>query len=214
MTDIHPFTGFTSEAAVYFNGLSDDNSKAYFEANRERYIRAVRQPLEDLMGVAETLYGPGKIMRPNRDVRFSANKDPYRTDASMWSGSVGGVYLNLNAERLEVGGGLYDPTRDQLERARTAIAERPDVASELEHILGGLETDGFQPAGPSLITAPRGMDPNHPAIRLLRLKHYASLRHLPIDAPPSEIYGTWVAMTPLIAWVETHVGPATTRRGH
>lgn len=214
MTDTRSPGPFTPEVAAYFNGLAADNSKAYVEANREQYTRVVRQPLEDLLGVAQSIYGPGKIMRPNRDVRFSANKDPYRTDASMWSGNVGGVYLNLNAERLEVGGGLYDPSRDQLERARTAIAERPDTASELERILSKLESSGFELAGPSLKTAPRGMDPNHPAIRLLRLKHYAALRQLPVDAGSTEIYGAWAAMTPLVAWVETHVGPPTIRRGH
>jgi len=214
MTDAPALASFTSEAAAFFTGLDADNSKAFFEAHRDQYARAIRQPLEDLLGAAEPVYGPGKVMRPNRDVRFSANKDPYRTEASMWAGTVGGVYLNLNPERLEVGGGLYDPSRDQLERARGAIAERPGVAAELESIIQALEGDGFTLAGPSLKTAPRGMDPSHPAIHLLRLKHYAALRGMPIDTPPSDVLRTWRAMEPLIAWVDTHVGPALTTRGH
>jgi len=214
MTEASQLTSFTAEAADFLTGLAADNSKSFFEAHRDQYARAIRQPLEDLLGAAEPVYGPGKVMRPNRDVRFSANKEPYRTEASMWAGTVGGVYLNLNRERLEVGGGLYDPSRDQLERARTAIAERPDIAAELESIIRALEGDGFTLAGPSLKTAPRGTDPSHPAIQLLRLKHYAALRGLPIDTPPTDVLSSWRAMEPLIAWVDTHVGPALTTRGH
>ncbi len=214
MTDARPLARFTAEAAAFLSGLAADNSKAYFEAHRDQYARAIRQPLENLLGVAEPVYGKGKVMRPNRDVRFSANKDPYRTDASMWAGTVGGVYLHLNTERLEVGGGLYDPSRDQLERARTAISEHPDLAADLDSIIRALESDGFELAGPALKTAPRGMDPSHPAIHLLRLKHYAALRGMPLDTPPSDVLNTWRAVEPLIAWVDTHVGPALTTRGH
>jgi len=214
MTDIHPAGGFTAEAAAFLTGLAANNTKNYFDEHKDAYTRAVRQPLEELVATAEQLYGPGKVMRPNRDVRFSANKDPYRTDASMWAGTVGGVYANLNPARLEVGGGLYDPSRDQLERARMAISERPDVASELNSIAQDLEAAGFELAGSPLKTAPRGMDPSHPSIHLLRLQHYAALRSLPIDAPSSEVLDTWRAIEPLIAWVDTHVGPALTKRGH
>ncbi|BAU99989.1 TIGR02453 family protein [Aurantimicrobium minutum] len=214
MSSSEDLQGFTSEAASYLLGIAADNSKAYFEANRELYSRAVRQPLEDLLCVAESMYGPGKIMRPNRDVRFSANKDPYRTDASMWAGNVGGVYLNLNPERLEAGGGLYEPARDQLDRARTAIAENPKVADDLKAIFDELIAKGFTVAGPSLKTAPRGMDPIHPAIELLRLQHYAALRQLPLEAKPERILETWKALVPLIEWVETYVGPSTIQRSH
>lgn len=214
MSDSPLLTSFTPEAASFLTGLAADNSKSYFEAHRDQYERAIRQPFEDLLGAAVPLYGPGKVMRPNRDVRFSANKDPYRIDASMWAGTVGGVYVNLSAERLEVGGGLYDPSRDQLARARTAVAEHPEVAAQLQSIVQALETDGFEIAGPSLKTAPRGMDPSHPSINILRLQHYAALRRLPIDAPASDVLDTWRAMEPLIQWVDTHVGPSLTKRGH
>lgn len=71
------------------------------------------------------MYGPGRVMRPNGDVRFSQNKEPYRTSASMWAANVGGVYLSLGIDGLEVGGGVYAPARDQRERARAAIEPRP-----------------------------------------------------------------------------------------
>lgn len=202
------FTGFSTDAAAFLTGLAADNSKAFFDSHREDYRRLIRQPMEDLLGEVEATYGPGKVMRPNRDVRFSNNKEPYRTDASMWSGGVGGVYLRLSSGGLEIGGGLYDPTRDQLERARTGIAERPLVAAELERIIEGLTASRYEMAGPSLKTAPRGFDRDHPAIELLRLKHYAALRHSPVDASRAEILDGWKRAEPLIGWVEANVGAA------
>lgn len=213
MTAPAPSTpAFSLDAAAYLTALAADNSKAFFDAHRDDYIQLIRQPLEALLAAAEPAFGPGKVMRPNRDVRFSANKDPYRTDASMMAGAIGGVYANLNAERLEVGGGLYDPSRDQLERARTAIAERPDLAAALQSIIDDLVAAGFELAGPSLKTAPRGVDPQHPALPLLRLQHYAAVRRLPIDAPTDEILRTWTQVRPLIGWIDEHVGPALARR--
>ena len=196
------------EAARFFAGIAEDNSKGYFDEHREVYTRAIRQPLEDLLAEAEETYGPGRIMRPNRDVRFSKNKAPYRTDAAMWAGSVGGVYLTVGANGLEAGGGLYSPSRDQLDRARSAIASRPLAASQLSEIVAALTSAGFTLAGPSLTAAPKGYDRDHPAIGLLRLKHFAALRKLPGDATASDIRATWVLVEPLIQWCNTVVGPA------
>ena len=204
--------GFTSDVRIYFAELATNNSKVFFDENRGRYEHLVKQPLELFLAAAEPIYGPGKVLRPNRDVRFSANKDPYRTDAAMMAGTIAGVYLNLNAERIEVGGGLYGPSRDQLDRARTLLSQRPAVAGELDAILTQLETAGFDVAGPSLKTAPKGFDPAHPAIRLLRLQHYAALRRLPIDVDPTEVLESWSRISPLNAWVDKHVGPALSRR--
>jgi uncharacterized protein (TIGR02453 family) len=201
-------TLFSPEAAQFFTGIAEDNSKSYFDEHRAVYTSAIRQPLEDLLAEAEETYGPGRIMRPNRDVRFSANKAPYRTDAAMWAGAVGGVYLNVSANGLEAGGGLYAPSRDQLERARTAIDSRPLVATQLSGILAKLKGAGFTIAGPSLTTAPKGYDRDHPAIELLRLKHFAGLRTLPGDASADDIRETWTLVKPLIEWCDTVVGPA------
>lgn len=210
MTDAPPLTRFTAEAADFLTGLAADNSKAYFDEHRDQYTRAIRQPLENLLGAAEPLYGPGRVLRPNRDVRFSAHKEPYRTEASMSAGAVGGVYASVNAQELRVGGGLYNPSRDQLDRARTAIADHPKAAADLESIIEVLTRGGFEMMGPSLKRAPRGRDPAHPAILLLRLQHYAALRSLPVGAPPGDVLDGWRQMEPLNAWLDAHVGPSRT----
>jgi len=178
------FTGFGPDANGFLDALTKDNSRQFFEAHRQEYVDAIRQPLEDLLGEAETIYGPGRVMRPNRDVRFSTDKSPYKTSASMWAGTVGGVYLSLSAQKLEVGGGIYDPSRDQLARARTAIDSVPRAASRLTEIIDALVSAGFE------------------------MRHYAALTTLPVDAPPVEIRNAWKAVEALIEWGDTYVKAA------
>ena len=206
MTDIDP--AFTSEARDFLVALSENNNREFFTANRATYDQAIRGPLEALTSRAQEKYGPGKVMRPNRDVRFSADKAPYRVDASMWAGSVGGVYLRLTSTGIEAGGGLYEPTRDQLARGRSALAERPTAASQLSKTLRTLSAAGYEQAGPSLTTAPRGFDRNDPNIELLRLKHYALVKHLPLTATESDINEAWSGIDPVIEWVAQYVGAA------
>lgn len=202
------FEGFDPAAVHWLEQLEANNTRAWFTAHRAEYDALIRRPLEALLQQAEPRHGPGRVMRPNRDVRFSADKHPYRTTASMWAGGAGGVYLSLSQQGLEVGGGLYEPSRDQLQRARAVIDERPRPAGRLAAAVEALEGAGFEFAGPSLTTAPRGYPRDHPRIDLLRLRHYAALRHLPVDADPASITATWDAVGPLNGWIADHVGPA------
>jgi len=200
------FSGFSSDASEFLVALKNDNSRPFFEAHRADYVSAIRQPLEDLLGEAEPIYGSGRVMRPSRDVRFSSDKAPYKTNASMWAGTIGGVYLSVSAEHLEAGGGIYDPSRDQLARARTALDSVPRAAIQLAEIIESVTGAGFEMAGPSLTTAPRGYDRDHPHIHLLRLKHYAALINLPVTSPPAVIRGAWTRVEALIEWGNSHVG--------
>jgi uncharacterized protein (TIGR02453 family) len=199
---------FPAEASAFLGELAETNTREQFAANRSVYDRAIRGPLEELTAAAQEKYGPGKVMRPNRDVRFSTDKSPYRTDASMWAGDVGGVYLKLSTSGIEAGGGLYDPTRDQLARGRSAIASKPLAASQLSTVMAELHLSGFEEAGPALKTAPKGYDRDDPNIELLRLKHYAAVRYLPVTASRGEIEAAWTAVEGLISWAQQHVGPA------
>lgn len=193
---------------MFLRDLAANNSRDQFTANRAVCDRAIRGPLEDLTAAAQEKYGPGKVMRPNRDVRFSTDKSPYRTDASMWAGSVGGVYLRLSVTGIEAGGGLYEPTRDQLSRARDAIASQPLAATRLAAVLADLHSFGYRAAGPALKTAPKGYDRDDPNIELLRLKHYAAVTSLPTTASRADITDAWSKVEPLIGWTEQYVGPA------
>src|SRR6266536_95846 len=96
------FAGWPPEALAWFEGLEADNTRAWFQANRAAYERSVRAPLEALVAELQPSFGEVKVFRPNRDVRFSADKSPYKTQASA---VVGGYYVQLSANGLLAGAG-------------------------------------------------------------------------------------------------------------
>src|SRR5260370_17527308 len=76
------FRGWREECQRFFIGLELDNSKKYFDAHRTVYEEAVRGPMVALIESFEPGYGPGKVFRPYRDVRFSKDKSPYKTNVA------------------------------------------------------------------------------------------------------------------------------------
>ena len=193
---------FDDDLAGFFAGLRQNNNREWFDAHRDEWERVVRVPIELLLGDAEQQYGPGKVLRQNRDVRFARDKSPYRTSAARVAGLM---YLRASDEGLELGGGLYSPTREQLGAARTVIDEQPHAATALEKILDDLEGKGYTITGPSLRTAPRGFPRDHPRIELLRLQSFAALRQLPLSASRDVIGATWDETEPLIRWIRKWV---------
>src|SRR5258707_2617531 len=73
------FDGWPEEALEFYEGLAADNSKAYWTANQAVYQDAVLRPMTDLVDELAAEFGEAKIFRPYRDVRFSADKSPYKT---------------------------------------------------------------------------------------------------------------------------------------
>ena len=88
------FRGWPVEALEFFEGLEADNSKAYWQANKTVYETVVRAPMEELIVELEPEWGEGRIFRPYRDVRFSADKSPYKTNIAAM---LGDGYVQLNA---------------------------------------------------------------------------------------------------------------------
>src|SRR4029077_17642390 len=73
------FQGWPEAALDFYDGLEEDNSKAYWTAHKAIYDEAVRGPMTDLTEELGKDFGETKIFRPNRDIRFSADKSPYKT---------------------------------------------------------------------------------------------------------------------------------------
>lgn len=188
---------FTPALATFFRGLAEHNEKSWFEGHRDEWERHVEAPMEALLHEAERRYGPGRVLRQHRDLRFTPDKRPYREDTGL---TAGGVYLSAGADGIQAGGGLYTPSRAQLDAARTAIDEHPQAAAALQRELDDLVDAGFELAGPPLKTAPRGYDADHPRIELLRMQHYAALTHLPLTSPLSDIVDAWERVQPLVRW--------------
>ena len=110
------FRGWPAEALEFFEGLEADNSKAYWQDHKSDYEKLVRAPMEELLLELAPEFGAGKIFRPYRDVRFSKDKTPYKTNIA--ATVERGGYISFSTEGLGVGSGYYMPAADQLERYR------------------------------------------------------------------------------------------------
>ncbi|MFJ1704078.1 DUF2461 domain-containing protein [Kitasatospora sp. NPDC088346] len=206
------FDGWQDEALEFYERLEADNSKAFWTEHREVYERAVREPMAELLERLEPEFGPGKIFRPNRDVRFSADKAPYKTHIGGYLAAGG--YIQLSADGLACGNGMYQLASDQLERYRAAVAE--DVTgAELERVIAEVHRAGPVVSGRDpLKTAPRGYPKDHPRIELLRNKGLVAWQEwepadwLGTPAAYRRITAFLRASRPLKDWLDDHVGPS------
>jgi uncharacterized protein (TIGR02453 family) len=213
------FAGLHPDAIEFYRELWAHNDKAWWTANKPRYDERVRAPFEALGEALGAEFGAVKIFRPYRDVRFSADKSPYKDHIGMVThGNRGAVhYLQLGADGLLAAGGVYDPSTPQLARFR-AIADDVRLFGDLEATLEELAELGFDVIETdALTTAPRGFRADHPRIRLLRLKRLAVQRPLGLEewmwTPTAldRIRDVWRGVSIWCDWVAENVGsePAT-----
>ena len=205
------FRGWPSEALEFFEGLAADNSKTYWTAHQTFYEDRVREPMRELLAALEPEFGPGKIFRPYRDVRFSSDKSPYKTHLGAWLEAGG--YVQLSADGLAAGSGMYQMESDQLDRYRKAVAG-DRAGKQLTDVIAAIELAGIGVHGHgSLKTAPRGYPKDHPRVDLLRHKGLTTWQ----EWEPAAWLGTAKAQTrlveflrtsrPLRQWFDDHVGP-------
>jgi uncharacterized protein (TIGR02453 family) len=212
------FTGFGKGALAFFDELASNNNRQWWLDNKDRYETEIRAPLEALLAELAAEFGEAKVFRPNRDVRFSPDKSPYKTQAAAVIHAEGGataLYLQLTAEGLRVGGGCYMPAPDQLTRLREAIDD--DVrGSDLVGIVAGLEAAKAEiGAREQLKTAPRGYASDHPRIGLLRMKGITAMfdhgvrQWLYKPEAADRVAKSWRALGPLNEWLNENVGATT-----
>ena len=215
-TSAPPFEGFPRETFSWFAGLEADNSKLYFTAHRDTYDDVVRGALETMLEqLADELGGHVKMFRQHRDIRFAADKSPYKTTTYGLiverPDSLAALYAQLSASGLFAGTGYHVLAADQLTRFRDGIAD--DTAGPaLEKAIATAEAAGIETFGEALKTAPRGYPRDHPRVRLLRHKSLIAGRRLgPVakgiarDAALEHTRATWAACVPLNAWLDDHV---------
>jgi uncharacterized protein (TIGR02453 family) len=155
-------------------------------------------------------FGEPKIFRPYRDVRFSKDKSPYKTHIGAM---VGHGYVQLSADGLAVGDGMYVMAPDQLDRYRRRVAS-DDSGAELAALVAGVERQGIDVSRrDALKSAPRGYPADHPRIGLLRCKGLVAWKQWPVEpwlgtaAAKDRVAGVLTVTRPLAAWLEAHVGP-------
>jgi uncharacterized protein (TIGR02453 family) len=205
------FKGWPVEAIEFFEGLEADNTKTYWTANKGVYEDAVRAPMEALLEQVAPEFGAGKVYRPYRDVRFSADKTPYKT--AIGASNERG-YVQLSAQGLAAAAGYWHMARDQLARYRPAV-DNDRTGKELEKIVAALRKAKYVVGGDGVRTAPRGYKTDHPRIELLRFTDMTVWK----EWPPAAWFGTakaadrivkvWRDAAPLQDWLDEHVGPST-----
>jgi uncharacterized protein (TIGR02453 family) len=206
------FKGWPAEALEFYEGLEVDNSRTYWAENRVVYEQAVYAPMAALLADLADEFGDGRIFRPYRDVRFSADKTPYKTNIAA---TVGPGYVHLSADGLMAGAGMYHLAADQLERYRRAVADE-GTGPALETLMTGLRKARIDVHGTDpLKTVPRGYPKDHPRAGLLRnkglvaMKHWSAAAWLGTPAAKGRITDLLRAARPLCGWLDKHVGSST-----
>lgn len=191
------FQGFDKDFFKFFRDIAKNNTRDWFEANKERYRETVVAPLSDFIAAlapklakisphfrADPRPNGGSMFRIYRDVRFSKDKSPYKTHASAQFRHVGGAnahapgfYLHLAPKEVLFGGGIWMPDPPTLAKVRAAIADDPKAwghakgAKPVVAMFGGLRDHGD-----GLSRPPRGFDPAHPMIEDLKRKSFFLMR--------------------------------------
>jgi uncharacterized protein (TIGR02453 family) len=206
------FTGFSDQALEFYAGLEADNSKAFWADHKAVWETQVRDPMQALLDELEDEFGPAKMFRPYRDVRFSKDKTPYKTHQTAFVGRVTGVgwYLQVDADGLLAGGGWRAHEPAEVHRFRAAVDAEPS-GSQVEGVMAALTAQGFDVNGDELSRAPRGYPADHPRIDLLRCRslmvsrRYGAPDWLGTARAADEVRAAWRAVRPLADWAGTHV---------
>jgi uncharacterized protein (TIGR02453 family) len=177
---------FTPELFEFLRELKNNNNKEWFDPNKQRYLDDVRDPMlafiaaigPRLREVSPYLVADPKrsMFRIYRDIRFSKNKDPYKTVASAFffhqtAGKEGpGVYLHLEPDSCFLGIGLYRPDTVSRTKVTDAIAKKTDAWRDA--VSGKEFRKLFSMEGDSLAKIPKQYDPDHPFVEDLKRKDF------------------------------------------
>lgn len=171
---------FPQSTIRFLTALSKNNNKEWFEKNRDRYNLELLQPAmqtvldlgDELVKLSPNIFAIPKIdksiFRLHRDVRFSKNKSPYKTNLGLyfWEGKgkkmeCSGLYFHLEPKLFFLGAGMYMFSNDQLKKYREVVSN-PAKAKELAEITKKiLKNKKYQLGGKTYKKIPRGHDPEY-----------------------------------------------------
>jgi len=201
------FAGFPPEAFKFFAQLARNNNRDWFQAHKDVYERACREPMKALMAAIDPPFGAGWLSRINNDMRFNRDRDPYKTRIEA---GVKGHYVSVGAHGMYVGTGLYKPEPATLRQLREAMAA--DVSGrQLQSIVTSLRRKGYTVATHETSSAPpRGYKADHPRIELLKMKDiHAGRTFEPSTLSSSKVLAlvkkTMADLKPFSDWLKIHV---------
>jgi uncharacterized protein (TIGR02453 family) len=229
------FRGFGPGALAFLRRLARHNEREWFERNRAVYETEVREPLRALVEemdvrlarIAPELTGDPRrsIFRIHRDVRFSADKSPYKTNAACQfyhhdagrgagqdaEGAGAGLYFQLADGECFVAGGIWMPARPALEKVREALADDPGAldgivrAPAFRRRFRSLDQEAM------LTRLPRGYADGHPAEQWLRYRSFTATRMLTEREVTSRrlaatLERDFATLVPLVRWLNEAIG--------
>ncbi|MGL4651484.1 MAG: DUF2461 domain-containing protein [Caldilineaceae bacterium] len=215
----------------FLQELEQNNHRDWFEANRTRY-QALRQEWTELtqqviLALAgsdpalEGLPAERTLFRINRDVRFSRDKSPYKTNFSALLNPGGkdmlspGYYMQVDHRSLLMtGGGMWMPEAAVAQQIRSYIALHTEELRQVlsEPNFAAAYPDGLN--GERLKRAPKGFEEDHPAIDLLKLKSFTIGDEVPITAAMSggDLFEAMVARLAAAAGLVNYLRAAVGKR--
>ncbi len=182
---------FTAQSFKFLEELKDNNTRLWFNANKERYIEDVRESLSKfivemqapLANISQHLVADprpvgGSMFRIYRDTRFSKDKTPYKTHAAVhFRHSVDkdvhgpGLYFHMGPEENSVGGGIWHPETVVVRRIRQYIVDHSEQWVTIKDAPDFVRAFGSV-RGDALKRVPREFDSDHPLADDLRLKDF------------------------------------------
>jgi uncharacterized protein (TIGR02453 family) len=235
------FRGFRPAALTFLRSLARNNTREWFQAHREDYEREVRAPLAALVEemdvrlaeLAPEIVGDPKrsLFRIHRDVRFSSDKSPYKTNAACWfyHGDAGrgvgsttphggaGFYFHMSPSESMIGAGIWMPPRPTLTRLREAIDEEHASLRRLLRDPALKKRFGTLDETAMLTRMPRGYAEDHPAADLLRHQSFTvgrTLGEAELFSPklPDLLARDYARLVPLVRWFNGALGLRTLAR--
>jgi uncharacterized protein (TIGR02453 family) len=182
----------------FLNTLKYNNNREWFQANQIAYKEAkknfevfVQELINEIITFDPELKGlevKECVFRINRDIRFSNDKSPYKSNFGAFMVKGGkkngdksaGYYFHLEPGSSMIAGGAYVPPSPWLNAIREKISDEPEEflailnEKEFKKFFGTIE-------GEKLKTAPKGYPSDHPQIEYLKLKSYLAMTEVPDD---------------------------------
>jgi uncharacterized protein (TIGR02453 family) len=179
----------------FLNQIQANNNREWFQENKSLYLSAkenVELFAEDVINsfrkfnpkISSELTGKKSVMRIYRDIRFSKDKAPYKTNfgISIPTGPKGvhgpGYFIQLQPNQSFVAGGMWMPDAEHLKLIRQEIDYNADKLIEIlqQQSFKNIFKEGLQQTD-KLKTTPKNYDATHPNIELLKLKSFTVSSH-------------------------------------
>jgi uncharacterized protein (TIGR02453 family) len=205
---------FTDEVFSFLSELEANNEKAWWEENKQRYIETIKEPAMEFITdfaprlhelsphfVADTRTNGGSLMRPYRDVRFSKDKTPYKTNVGIQfrheSGKdvhAPGFYVHLQPGENFAGVGMWHPETAIARRVRQHIYDHPDRWKKASRSDTFLDTWDLEPDEDEMLKrVPKDFDPEFEYADDLRMKSFIASVRLSQDEVTSKTFDDDIA---------------------